>query len=205
MTLSKPLDAHPVQPRVPEAATMLPPSRRQAGLRGGVAAVLFVGAVTNVVASRSFPAADVEGTEQYFALLTSGYVLAAAVVLAIFAMLAAIGRSVPVRPGSLSPLSVAGLVLSVLAGLAWLLLCVLPTLGELADTGRFEYLTLVGLVVVFAAPWLLGIIFSTLGFRSGGPRTARFAGTGLGIGLVILLTVVGASVLFATGFLSLGA
>ena len=201
MTLSKPSDIESAQLVAPEPSTMLPPSRRHAAIRGGVAAVLFVGAVINVVAARFFPPAVTEGTEQYFAVLTSGYVAAAAAVLAVFAALAATRRSVPVRRDSLSPLSVAGLVLSILAGVGWLLFCVLPTIAELAATGRFAYLTLVGLVVVIAAPWLLGIIFCTLGLRSGGPRTARVAGTGLGVGLVILLTVVIASVSLATGLL----
>jgi hypothetical protein len=180
---------------------MLPPSRRQAAIRAAVAALLLVGAVINLVAAQFFP--DVSHSpERYIAVQTSVMVIAAAVLTAIFARLAATRRSVPVRPvsspGSNWPLPVLGFALSTLIGLIWLFF-VLGTIIQLISDGRADYIVLSGVVMITAIPWLVGIMMSTFGLRAAGRLAARFGRIGVGIGLIIWLSTVATSLIFAAG------
>ncbi len=82
-------------------------------LRGAIAVVLAVGGVVNLVFGGMFPYnAPVESIIMFFLSIA---MFIGAVVLGVFAVLAAIRRSVPLVPERTSPLSVVALVLSAAA------------------------------------------------------------------------------------------
>ena len=173
---------------------MREPSRLHAGIRGGVAALLIVLGIGNFIAATGFPSNA--PVELLFMFLLSVDLFLAGLVLIIFAVLAAVRRSVPVLPERTSPLSVAGLVLSGVAFVAWVLFGLVPTL---ADLGNVRYMTLVGVLVFFGVPWVLGLIFGTVSLRSGGPRTWLFGCLAVGLGILLALAVLTATILYGAG------
>lgn len=176
---------------------MREPSRLHAGIRGAIAAVLIGIGIADVIAATGFP--PDAPLEQLVMLLLSIDLFIAGVVLAAFAVLAALRRSVPVLTARTSPLSVAGLALSGVTFAAWLLFGVVPTLGILATGEALRYTTLVGVLVFFGVPWVLGLIFGTVSLRSGGPRTRLFGWLAVGLGLLLALAVLTATILYGLG------
>lgn len=179
------------------ALQMREPSRPHATLRGGVAAFLILSGIGNFVAATGFPGNA--PVESIFMFLLSIDMFLAAIVLIVFAVLAAVRRSVPVLPERTSPLSVAALAVSAVAFVAWALFGLVPTLGAIGAGEPVRYLTLVGVLVFFGVPWILGMVFGAISLRSGGPRTALFGGIGLGLGLLLVLAVLAATILYGMG------
>jgi hypothetical protein len=179
---------------VTDGLAMREPSRLHAGIRGGVAALLILVGIGNFIAATGFPSNA--PVELLFMFLLSVDLFIAAVVLIVFAVLAGTRRSVPVLPQRTSPLSVAGLVLSGVAFIAWVLFALVPTLADLGDV---RYMTLVGVLVFFGVPWILGLVFGTISLRSGGPRTWLFGCLALGLGVALAFAVLTATVLYGMG------
>lgn len=179
------------------ALAMREPSRSHAIFRGGVAAFLVLAAVANLVAATGFPSAA--PLELLLMLLLSVDMFIGALALTVFAVLAGTRRSVPVRTDRTSPMSLAAVTLAGVAFIAWVLFGLLPALVAIGTGETVRYITLVGVLVLFGIPWMLGIVFGTTALRSGGPRTALFAGVALGLGILLVLAVVAATVLYALG------
>jgi len=176
---------------------MREPSRSHATVRGAVAALLILSGIGNFIAATGFPGNA--PVESLFMFLLSIDMFLAAGILIVFAVLAAVRRSVPVLPERTSPLSVAALALSVVAFTAWGLFGLVPTLGALGSGEPVRYMTLVGVLVFFGVPWILGMVFGAISLRSGGPRTALFGGLGLGLGLLLVIAVLTATILYGMG------
>jgi hypothetical protein len=176
---------------------MREPSRTHATLRGSVAGFLILSGIGNFVAATGFPSNA--PVESLFMFLLSVDMFLAAVVLIIFAVLAGARRSVPVLPERTSPLSIAGLVVSAVAFVAWALFGLVPTLAAIGAGEPVRYMTLVGVLVFFGIPWMLGMVFGAISLRSGGPRTALFGGIALGLGVLLVLAVLAATILYGMG------
>lgn len=176
---------------------MREPSRSHAALRGAVAAFLILSGIGDLVAAAGFPGNA--AVESLFLFLLSVDLFLAAGILIVFAVLAAVRRSVPVLPERTSPLSVAALALSVVAFTAWALFGLAPALGAFGSGEPVRYMTLVGVLVFFGVPWILGMVFGAISLRSGGPRTALFGGLGLGLGLLLVIAVLTATILYGMG------
>ena len=180
----------------PNQMIMKPPSRQQAALRGTVAGVALVALVVNVVFTSRFP-----GNAPVEWLYAAGVTIdlaAITVVLGVFAILAAVRRSVPVKPQSMSPLAVAAIILAAVALVAWIVFSLFPTLTQAAGSvdGRWQYMNAVGAIFLFGPLWVLGVIFGTLSLRSGGRRTPVLAWSAMAIGLVLTVIAVGSAVLY---------
>lgn len=176
---------------------MREPSRLHAGIRGGIAALLIIIGIGNFIAATGFPSNA--PVELLFMFLLSVDLFIAAVVLIIFAVLAGVRRSVPVLAERTSPLSVAGLVVSSVAFVAWVLFALVPTLGSIGAGEDVRYMTLVGVLVFFGVPWILGLVFGAISLRSGGPRTWLFGCLALGLGVALAFAVLTATALYGMG------
>ncbi|MDF1479496.1 hypothetical protein PYV02_10425 [Leifsonia sp. H3M29-4] len=176
---------------------MRAPSSLHAGIRGGVAALLIVLGIGNFVAATGFPYNA--PVEMLFMFLLSLDMFIAAVVLIVFAVLAGARRSVPVLSERTSPLSIAGLVVSGVAFVAWVLFGLVPTLGSVGSGEDARYMTLVGVLVFFGVPWILGLVFGTISLRSGGPRTWLFGCLAAGLGVLLAFAVLAATILYGLG------
>ena len=199
-TVQKPIildGQEPVAPATPGSFSMREPSRTHAILRGSVAAFLVIGAMVNIAFGARFPGNA--PVEQLFMIAIAILLFMGGVVLVIFAVLAGARRSVPLVPERTSPLSVAALVLVGVVFVAWLFFALLPTLGAIGGGDDARYMTQTGILVLFGAPWIVGLVFATLSLRSGGRRTALLAGIALALSLLLVVAAVVASVLYGVG------
>lgn len=184
-------------PTVPGQMVMLPPSPRHAAVRGGIAAVLAVAGIVNLVFGGMFPYnAPVESIIMFF--LSVGMFIGA-VVLGVFAVLAAIRRSAPLVPERTSPLAIVGFTLSAAAFAGWVLFNLTVAIGALASGNRLRYMDDTGALLILVVPWILGLVFGAIALRSGGRRTALFAGLAVGLGLLLVVVAVGSSILYGLG------
>lgn len=184
-------------PTRPGQMVMRPASAQHAGIRGGAAALLVVAGVVNLVFGGRFPSnAPVESIIMFFLSLD---MFIGAVVLGVFAVLANIRRSVPVLPERTSPLSIAALVLSAVAFAAWILFGLTLVLGALGRGELLHYADTVGVILVFGVPWMLGLVLGVISLRSGGRRTALFAGIAIGLGAVLLAVVLASTIAYGLG------
>lgn len=181
-------------PTAPGQMVMLPASRTHAIIRGALALLLLVSGVVNMVFGAMFPGnAPVEAIAMFF---LSVDMFLGAVALGVFAVLAAIRRSVPVRPERTSPLSIAAAVLGAIALVAWILLGLTLVIGR-ASAGMVQHYTdTVGSIFFFGVPWMLGLVFGAISLRSGGRLTRVFACVGIGSGLILLAVVLSATVAY---------
>jgi len=190
-------DAFTPAPTRPGQMIMRPASPRHAIIRGGMAVLLVVAGVVNLVFGGRFPSgAPVESIVMFFLSLD---MFIGAVVLGVFAVLANIRRSVPVLPERTSPLSVVGFVLSAVALAAWLLVGVPLAVGALSRGALLHYTDTVGIILIFGVPWMLGLIFGTIALRSGGRRTPVFAGLAIAFGVALLLVVLASTIAYGLG------
>jgi hypothetical protein len=184
-------------PTLPGQMIMRPVSPTHAAVRGGLAAILAAGGVVNLVYGGMFPHnAPVESIIMFF--LSVGLFIGA-VVLAVFAILAAIRRSVPVSPNRTSPLSFAAIILSGVAFVGWALFGLPQLIGSLRIGGTLRYMDNVGSLLILVAPWILGMVFGAIALRSGGRRTALFSGIAIGLGLVLLAVLLTSTILYGLG------
>jgi hypothetical protein len=190
-------DSFTPAPTRPGQMIMRPASPQHAGIRGGAAALLVVAGVVNLVFGGRFPSnAPVESIVMFFLSID---MFIGAVVLGVFAVLANIRRSVPVLPERTSPLSVAALVLSAVAFVAWVLLGLTLALGALGRGELLHYTDTVGVVLIFGVPWMLGLVFGVISLRSGGRRTPLFAGIAIGLSTVLLAVVLASTIAYGLG------
>jgi hypothetical protein len=186
----------PGEPK-PNQMIMRPTSRTQAVIRGGLAVLLAVGGVVNLVWGARFPSNA--PVEQIFSFLISLDMFAAAIVLGVFAILALARRSVPVRPQSTSPMSVAAVILAGVAFIGWALFNLVPVLINLADGERYQYMNAVAAIVFLGVPWVLGMIFGALSLRSGGRLTPILATIAIALGVVLAIAAVAFAVVYGLG------
>ena len=187
------------RPSVPGQNQMImrPTSTVHAGIRGGLAAVLAIAAVVNQFWGFRFPGNA--PVEQIFAFGITIDLIAATIVLGIFAVLAASRRSVPVKPHSVSPQSVAAVILSGITAVSWLLFCLIPVLSAVANGERIRYMTAVGAIFFLGVPWVLGMVFGTLSLRSGGRLTPILGTVAIVLGLVLTIAAVTFAVIYGQG------
>lgn len=184
-------------PTLPGQMVMRPASPQQAIVRGAITALLVAAGVVNLVFGGRFPSnAPVESLVMFF---LSVDLFAGGVVLGVFAVLANIRRSVPVLPERTSPLSIAAAALSTAAFAGWLLFGMTLMIGALTRGDRLHYTDSVFSILILGVPWMLGIVFGAISLRSGGRRTALFAGVAIGLGLILVAVVVGSTVLYGLG------
>jgi hypothetical protein len=184
-------------PTRPGQMVMRPASAPHAAIRGGVAALLVVAGVVNLVFGGRFPSnAPVESLVMFFLSLD---MFVGGVVLGVFAVLANIRRSVPVLPERTSPLSVAALVLAAVAFAGWVLFGLTLVIGALSRGELLHYTDTVGAILILGVPWMLGLVFGVISLRSGGRRTPLFAGIAIGIGILLLLVVVASTIAYGLG------
>jgi hypothetical protein len=187
------------RPSVPGQNQMImkPTSTVHAGIRGGLAALLAIAAVVNQFWGFRFPGNA--PVEQIFVFGITIDLIAATIVLGIFAVLAASRRSVPVKPQSVSPQSIAAVILSGIAALSWLLFCLIPVLVSVANGERYQYMTAVGAIFFLGVPWVLGMVFGTLSLRSGGRLTPILGTVAIVLGVVLAVAAVTFSVIYGLG------
>lgn len=184
-------------PTRPGQMVMRPASPKHAGIRGGVAALLVVAGIVNLVFGGRFPSnAPVESIVMFFLSID---MFIGAVVLGVFAVLANIRRSVPVLPERTSPLSVAALALAAVAFAAWVLFGLTLALGAIGRGDQLHYTDTVGVILIFGVPWMLGLVFGVISLRSGGRRTALFAGSAIGLGIALLAVVLASTIAYGLG------
>lgn len=184
-------------PTLPGQLIMRPASPQHAAVRGGLAALLAAAGVVNLVFGGMFPYnAPVESIIMFFCSI--GLFLGA-VVLGVFAVLAAIRRSVPVSPIRTSPLSAAALVLSGTAFLGWVLFGLTQVIGTLARGGTLRYMDDMGSLLILVAPWILGMVFGAIALRSGGGRTVLFSAVAIVLGLLLLAALLTSTILYGLG------
>ena len=190
------------RPSVPGQNQMImkPTSTVHAGIRGGLAGLLAIAAVVNQFWGFRFPGNA--PVEQIFVIGITLDLLAMAVVLGIFAILAASRRSVPVKPQSVSPMAIAGIILSGVTMVFWLLGCLLPVLMSVASGETYQYMTAVGAIFFLGVPWVLGTIFGTLSLRSGGRLTPILGTVAIGLGVILAVGAVTFSVIYGLGLSS---
>jgi hypothetical protein len=194
----------PVQPIIvgqPQAGSnqmiMKPTSTTHAVLRGGLAAFLVVAAVVNQFWGARFPSnAPVEMIYNFGITID---LVAAAIVLGIFGILAAARRSVPVKPQSVSPMAVAAVILSGAVAAFWLLFSLIPVLLSVANGGTYQYMSAVGAIFFLGIPWVLGLVFGTLSLRSGGRLTPILATIAIVLGVVLAIGAVTFAVIYGLG------
>ena len=176
---------------------MKPTSTLHAVIRGSLAAFLAVAAVVNQFWGFRFPSNA--PVEQIFVFGITIDLIAATIVLGIFAVLASARRSVPVKPESISPQSVAAVILSGIAALAWILFCLIPVLSSVASGERYQYMTAVGAIFFLGVPWVLGMVFGALSLRSGGRLTPILGTIAIALGVVLAVAAVTFSVIYGLG------
>lgn len=187
------------RPSVPGQNQMImkPTSKVHAGIRGGLAGLFAIAAVVNQFWGFRFPGNA--PVEQIFVFGITLDLVAMAVVLGIFAILAASRRSVPVKPQSVSPMAIAAIILSGVTTVFWLLGCLIPVLMSVASGERYQYMTAVGAIFFLGVPWVLGTIFGTLSLRSGGRLTPILATVSIGLGVILAIGAVTFSVIYGLG------
>lgn len=184
---------------VPPANQMImrPTSRNHAILRGGLAVFFVVAGVVNLFWGGRFPSNA--PVEMFFNWGLSLDMFAIAIVLGIFAILAAARRSVPVKPQSTSPMSIVAVVLIGVVLVAWVLLGLIGVLGMVSAGNRYQYMSAVGPVFFLGIPWALGTIFGTLSLRSGGGRTVILGSIAVVIGVLIAIGTIAFAVIYGLG------
>ena len=187
------------RPSVPGQNQMImkPTSTVQAAIRGGLAVFLAIAAVVNLFWGFRFPGNA--PVEQIYMFGITVDLIAAAVVLGIFAILAAARRSVPVKPQSISPMSIAAIILSGLVFLIWLVSCLIPVLMTTANGSRYQYMAAVGAIFLLGIPWVLGMVFGTLSLRSGGRLTPILGTVAIVLGVVLAVAAVTFAVIYGLG------
>ncbi|WBU38108.1 hypothetical protein [Homoserinibacter sp. YIM 151385] len=81
----------------------------------------------------------------------------------------------------------------------WTLFSGIPILAAIALNETPKYLSNVGGVFFFGVLWVLGVVFSVIGFRIDAGRRHRIVSlVGLGLGVLIAAPVIAAAVLYAT-------
>ena len=187
------------RPSVPGQNQMImkPTSPVHAGIRGGLAGLLAIAAVVNQFWGFRFPGNA--PVEQIFVFGITLDLVAMAVVLGIFAILAASRRSVPVKPQSVSPMAIAAVILSGVTTVFWLLGCLIPVLMSVAAGETFQYMTAVGAIFFLGVPWVLGTIFGALSLRSGGRLTPILATVSIALGVILAIGAVTFSVIYGLG------
>lgn len=184
-------------PTLPGQMIMRPVSVQHAAVRGGLAAVLAAAGVVNLVFGGMFPYnAPIESIIMFFCSIA---IFLGAVVLGVFAVLAAIRRSVPVSPTRTSPLSFAALVLAGTAFLGWVLFGLTQVIGALTAGDLLRYMNTTGPLLILVAPWMLGLVFGAISLRSGGGRTAIFSGVAITLGLLLLAVLLTSTILYGLG------
>ena len=187
------------RPSVPGQNQMImkPTSVVHAGIRGGLAALLVIAGVVNSFWGFRFPGnAPVEGI---FAFGITVDLVAAAIVLGIFAVLANARRSVPVKPQSISPMAIAAIIMSGLVAVIWILFSLLPVLASVANGERYQYMTAVGAIFILGIPWVLGMVFGALSLRSGGRLTPILGTVSIALGVILAIGAVTFSVIYGLG------
>ena len=187
------------RPSVPGQNQMImrPTSTVHAGIRGGLAGLLVIAGVVNAFWGFRFPGnAPVEGI---FAFGITVDLVAAAIVLGIFAVLANARRSVPVKPQSISPMAIAAIIMSGLVAVIWILFSLLPVLSSVAAGERYQYMTAVGAIFILGIPWVLGMVFGALSLRSGGRLTPILGTIAIGLGVVVATAAVAFAVIYGLG------
>ena len=187
------------RPSVPGANQMImkPTSPVHAGIRGGLAALLAIAAVVNQFWGFRFPSNA--PVEQVYVFGITVDLIAATIVLGIFAVLASARRSVPVKPQSVSPQSVAAVILSGIVAVTWILFCLIPVLATVAAGERFQYMNAVGAIFFLGAPWVLGMVFGALSLRSGGRLTPILGTVAIALGVILAVAAVTFSVIYGLG------
>ncbi len=176
---------------------MRPTSVSHAIIRGALAVFLVIAGVVNLFWSGRFPSNA--PVEQIYAGLISLDLFAAAVVLGIFAILAAARRSVPVKPESTSPMSVVAVVLSGITLVGWILFGLIGIFAMVASGARYQYMLAVGPVVFLGVPWVLGMIFGAHSLRSGGRLTGILGSIAIAAGLLVTIGAVTFAVVYGLG------
>lgn len=176
---------------------MKPTSPVQAAIRGGLAVFLVIAAVVNQFWGFQFPGNA--PVEQIYVFGITVDLFGAAVVLGIFAILAAARRSVPVKPQSISPMSIAAIILSGLVFLIWLVSCFIPVLVTTANGARYQYMAAVGAIFLLGIPWVLGMVFGTLSLRSGGRLTPILGTVATVLGVALAVAAVTFAVIYGLG------
>lgn len=176
---------------------MRPTSQVHGILRGGLAVLLVIAGVVNLFWGGRFPSSAI--VEQIFVFGISVDMFAAAITLGIFAILAIARRSVPVKPLSTSPMSVAAIAMAGVVFLAWALLNLLPVLASVSAGERYQYMTAVGAIFILGIPWTLSLIFGTLSLRSGGRLTGILGTIAIVLGFILVIAAVTSSVLYGLG------
>lgn len=195
------LDGHAEEftpaPTRPGQMVMRPAAPIHAAIRGGVALALVAGGVVNLVFGGQFPSnAPVESVIMF---LLSVDMFVGAVVLGVFAVMAGIRRSVPVAPERTSPMAIAGLALTGVAFLGWLIFGLSAVIRPLSQGTPLRYADIVGVLMFLGVPWIVGLVFGTLSLRSGGRLTGLLGGLAIALGLILVLIAVTASVLYGLG------
>jgi hypothetical protein len=189
----------PGQTQVPGQNQMImkPTSTTHAFIRGGLAVFLVIAAVVNQFWGTRFPSnAPVEMIYNFGITVD---LFATAVVLGIFAILAAARRSVPVKPQSISPMAVAAIILSGAVTLIWLLFSLVPVLVSVANGDTYQYMSAIGAIFFLGVPWVLGMVFGTLSLRSGGRLTPVLGTIAIALGVVLAVAAVAFAVIYGLG------
>ena len=181
----------------PNQMIMKPTSTTHAFIRGGLAVFLVIAAVVNQFWGTRFPSnAPVEMIYNFGITVD---LFATAVVLGIFAILAASRRSVPVKPQSISPMAVAAIILSGAVTLVWLLFSLVPVLVSVANGDTYQYMSAIGAIFFLGVPWVLGMVFGTLSLRSGGRLTPVLGTVAIALGVVLAVAAVTFAVIYGLG------
>ena len=173
----------------------LPPSRRQAAIRGGIGALLLAAAVLCMASAAGFPHnAPVEQVINFGLGVDLG---AAGIALLVFGGTALGSHSQPVSAGPVSPLAIAGAIVTAAAvlGFATTIPNWLEVLG--GSRGRFDGLTF-GLFIA-GIPWATGLVLSAVAVRKPGRASRTIAGVTTAVGALLAVPAIAATMLYSAG------
>lgn len=189
----------PATPEVPAAqlAVRYPKSIVQAVIRGSVGVVLIAAGAASQILGAGFPYnAPVEQFTNFAITVT---LVLGGIALIVFGIVAAVAASVPASGGPLGAFAITGAVLVVIAVLAWLGGGLPVWLEDLGNPAVYRYSELTGASFVTGLPWVVGIVFATLGLRRPERASRIVCWVAIGLGLLLLIPALGATAMYGAG------
>jgi hypothetical protein len=190
--------APPAAPATPRLAV-----RHSRILMLTVAIGAAVAAIVTYIGSTGFPsAAPVEGLYA-FGLIVD--LVSIAIIVGVLTLIDHVQRGTSRAPGlpldtRLSVFAIVAVVLSAIAVACWAIGGGAEQLLNLLTGTRGRYMYHTGGLVLAGIPWVLGLVFGTLGFRPGGNRlTNILALVAVGLGGVLAIVTTIASVVYGLG------
>jgi hypothetical protein len=185
-------------PVVPEGAVQLAPRSIPQAIWRGVIGLGLVGAgIGAQVAGSGFPSnAPVEMLTNFILTATA---VAAGLVLIVFAIVAAVARSLPLTRGAVSPLAITAITLSLVA----VIVCLIALPGQVMESGatgiRLRYSNLSGPAFGTGFLWATGIVMGAISFRSPALLSKILAVGAVVLGFAVFATNIWAAAIYSAG------